>query len=54
MIRGPTDDGTVAGHFSHGLFVTVSSSHPSYLIKGVLGAQHFIITMITPFSVYRF
>ena len=32
---------------SHGRLVTVISSHPSYLIKGVLGVQHFIITMIT-------
>ena len=29
---------------SYGRFVTVSSSHLSYLIKGVLGVQHFVIT----------
>ena len=34
----------------YGRFVTVSSSHPSYLMKGVLGVQHFIITMITPWA----
>ncbi len=35
----------VASHFvtSYGRFVKVSSSHPSYLTKGILGVQHFVI-----------
>ncbi len=31
---------------SYGHFITVSSSHQSYLIKDVLGVQQFVITLI--------